>query len=73
MVIDMITHRERLIKLLPQTRILEAEYSILITTTMTKMLERYEAPPGQTHVTFPPPIIIGGELLYLYFGVFLVA
>jgi hypothetical protein len=69
MVLNMIGHRERWIKLLPQTRSSEVDYSLLIMTGMVKTLERSEVQPGMAPVAFAPPIFIGGGLLCLCFGV----
>jgi hypothetical protein len=64
MVLNMIGHRERWIKLLPQTRSSEVNYSLLIMTGMVKTLERSEVQPDMAPMTFPLKSSTAVDFLY---------
>ena len=58
--------REREIKLLPQTRSPEVDYSPLIMVMMRKTLEKVEIPPTAAPAEFPPPIFAAAASVFVF-------
>ena len=64
--------REREIKLLPQTRSPEVDYSLFIMDAVMMMLEKVEMQPGAAPAAFPSPIFVGSDSVswFLCFSAF---